>query len=923
MTDTDSKSKYEALATTGLPHAMSQCRGVRLVETINTEVSQRVITSSESAIWWLQGTLYYIQSVRNPSSMGITVVSAHSMATHCFQTCNHAMQLLQHIGNLKVADGQEIFPLPASHVMSQRLVEYSAMSKITQLPFDATMYQVLKTLCQIEGLQRPVRRSEKKVLNAAHKSLKLHKLEGPPSKVRVREPWEKSFVLIQAYIEQVEIHGDFALHQEMTAMVEYASRMLAAIEEYSAHGSKNFNVVVQSLKIRRAISVHLWNGNGGLLQQIQGISKTTCYSLHLGGISTFDAVVKNSDDIIEKAANRSAPFGSHLKKACAKILSSRLKISATIESAATSGSPGNLICTLERPITVDASIVADFSDNASAVTYSLVAYTDRPNGGIMLKENIASPATFKVAVPPCFGKITLKLVASIVGLDDTVTLEGNDKTAPSGLFAKTGGGLKSASVRIRQPTLPNRETVRCQVTPRGPLVEVPCFQQKQAASVVLELKCKGERQRLRQSRLQHAFSNQASVTPSPKPPPSCDTAATGRNPSVHCSNTEKYPSVRQLSRNGLNKPMTSVSAHRNGSSSMRHESALDCAVPQDGVAAQAPQQDCLRQPAQRSRLGRNTFTGMHPSGGTVSHQSRNAGTYERSLPSTGWQSSLVPKRTVEQSHDGCRSSTDISSSWKRVKQHHQKHQQRAFVHKALNPFSQFQHDPNYTDKYLESLFAQSRSPENSIIPDSALAQNHHASQYHALRMQSQRPSHFCGRQPSQSGFPERCMSTQELLAQKADEHNRHAATSMSHGSLPWGASSRSQSWCPEEMRQPWGALPPSHQHDFPHQQDHSGYWNRQGTSETYSDLHGRGDEENRNGEFGQRDLAGPADRGFDYCHGSMWGHSGSTYGVQPVTSGAWPRGLNRESDEPPRAWDSPVHGTDSTGNYRGESAYFY
>lgn len=923
MTDTDSKSKYEALATSGLPLAMSQCRGVRLVETINTEVSQRVITSFESAIRWLQGTLYYIQSVRNPSSIGLTVVSAHSMETHCLQLCNRAIQQLQQIGTLHVADGQEIFPHSASHIMSQRLVEYSAMSQIAQLPFDATTYHVLKTLSQIEGLQRPARRSEKKALNTAHKSLKLYKLEGPPSKVRVKEPWEKSFVLIQAYIEQVEMQCDFALRQEMTTMVEYASRILAAIEEYSAYASKNFNVLVQSLKIRRAISVHLWNGNDGLLQQIQGISKTTCYSLHLGGISTFDAVLKTSEDIIEKAANRSPPFGSQLKKACAKILNSRLKLSATIEIAAADGTPSSLNCTLERPISVDPLALADLSDNASAVTYSLIAYTDRPNGGIMLKESIASPVAFRVPVPPHFGRITLKLVASIVGLDDTIILEGNDKTTPSALLAKNGGAFKSASVKNRHLDQKNRTAVKSQVTGRGSLIDDPRIQRKQATLVASEPTGKGNRQRIYQSRLQHGFSNQTSVTPSPKPPSANDTAAMGRNASVQCSNAEKVPSVRLRPQTRPNRAVAPITTHRNGTHTTCHESALAFAVTQDVVAMQASQPDHLWKPAQGSRLCRNMLTrGIHQSEVPVSRKSQNAGTNERFPPSTGCESSLrseVPKRTFEQSGDDRQYSTDVTSSWKRVKGRHQKQQQRAFVHKALNPFSHFQHDPNYSDKYLENLSAQSRSPKANIIPESALAQNHHASHYHAVRMQSQRPSRFCGLQPSRSGFSERCMSTQELLAQKADEHNMHAAVSMSHGSLPWGANSRNQSWCPEEIRQPWGASAQAHQHNFPYHRNDYGWWNSRGTNKTYVDLNGRGDDANRQGEFEQRDLAGPADQGLDYCHRSTWQHSDSSHGAQPVTSHNEHRGAYRDYDEPQRQNSRD----NSTGNHDHGSAYFY
>lgn len=39
------------------------------------------------------------------------------------------------------------------------------MQVIVQLPFDSTQKDLLKALASIEGLQRPVRRSEKQCLN--------------------------------------------------------------------------------------------------------------------------------------------------------------------------------------------------------------------------------------------------------------------------------------------------------------------------------------------------------------------------------------------------------------------------------------------------------------------------------------------------------------------------------------------------------------------------------------------------------------------------------------------------------------------------------------------------------------------------------------------------------------------------------------
>lgn len=415
MTDNESKSRFEKLTSSGLDPVKSQVKGDRLVEAFNANVSQRIIFSTESAITWIKSSLYFVQLVKNPEVHGLKIVSNYSFDTHLMSLCKGVIDKLRSIQALEIADGQAIYPLPASHIMSHRLVEYRAMQQIASIPFDATQCQVLKALAAIEGLQRPVRRSEKKALNAAHKRLRLYKLDGPLSKARVQEPWEKSYVLLQAFIEELELEGnDFTLRQEMISIVDYATRMLSAIEEYSAKGSKHGNIAVQSLKIRRSLAVRLWSSNDGVLRQIKGIGKDVVFSLRLSGISSFEDVVKCSESQVEGAAKRTAPFGVDLRKACISILQNRLKISASIEAG--NSTLSKLVCELDGHNSIG-STENDKSGPSASVTYTLIAYTDQIGGIVLYKENIVGAGTHTAQLSSSFGKLTVRLIASIIGLD--------------------------------------------------------------------------------------------------------------------------------------------------------------------------------------------------------------------------------------------------------------------------------------------------------------------------------------------------------------------------------------------------------------------------------------------------------------------------------------------------------------------------
>lgn len=244
-----------------------------------------------------------------------------------------------------------------------------------------------------------------------------YKLHGPPSKVRVQDPCQKAFVLLQAAIGQVHLE-DFTLRQEMGSMVDYSRRMLAAVEEYSVQGTKNGRVAIQSLRLRRSFVTNLWSGHDGVLGQLGGIGPTTVAALKFNGIVKFEDVLAATDDVLETAAQRSQPFGANLRSVVGQILNSAMKLTAEVEYVDGSNTPCTLHCRLERRSSLpDSTNAGPSSTTAPAVNYTLIAFTDRPGGLVLYKRDLSAPVAFKVDTPARFGKIFVSLVASLAGLD--------------------------------------------------------------------------------------------------------------------------------------------------------------------------------------------------------------------------------------------------------------------------------------------------------------------------------------------------------------------------------------------------------------------------------------------------------------------------------------------------------------------------
>ena len=415
MTENASKEKFRRMAASGLEPAKSRIMST-LEEILNAEISQKVVSDLGTAFKWIQGTLFYAQVVRNPKAYGIQVVSEHSVDTHLMGLLRDAFRKLRAIGVIELHEGSEVIPRDACHIMCQHLVDYETMQIFSNLPFNASQSDLLKEICKIERLQRPVRRNEKKTLNLMHKDhIRYQCVDKGLSRFRIQRQWEKAFVLLQMSIGRIEVQDNFTLRNEAFGMVEFASRMLAASEEYAVRATKNGRVAVQSLRLRRSLETRLWNeSSGGVLGQFSSLDDRTLKSLMFNGICSFQNVLSCTEQRLEHAARRAPPFGSNLIKAVQGIVANSMKINAKVVFAEGTRTPELVLCDLVR----NPSAVADpSSEDNPDVNYTVIAYTDRPNGCLLYKRNVSTPQTINFRCPPTFGKITIHLIASIIGLD--------------------------------------------------------------------------------------------------------------------------------------------------------------------------------------------------------------------------------------------------------------------------------------------------------------------------------------------------------------------------------------------------------------------------------------------------------------------------------------------------------------------------
>eukprot|EP00804_Cyclotella_cryptica_P018375 CCRYP_015473-RA/>CCRYP_015473-RA protein AED:0.16 eAED:0.29 QI:0/0.37/0.22/1/1/1/9/0/1809 len=438
MTDSASKLRFENLSH-GLKvvesHLMDEDR---LTEALNNEISQGVITSQTEAVDWVSGTLLFRRIQAHPLFYGLSGISGNGhddVMSFIAEKCKESIDHLCKMGAIVVKENGTFSPSATSIIMSRNFIDLQTMRSITKLRHDCGPHQLLHLLSNCEKLQSPVRRHEKKHLNEAYKQIK-YKLEGPQSKIRIQTPAEKAFVLLQS-IGQHDFE-DFALRQEMNTVLDGAVRILTAIEDHAREGSRHGHVLAQSLLLRRAMYHGLWGENDGVLKQIGGVTRDLASELKANCISTFDDVIHTSSDDISKACNMPLNFGNSLKAAAAMILQCTLKLSCFTEER---GGGLDLVIKIQRKEFVDVAHPINSKDN---VKYSLLVFSDRPEGLLLSCDNISDESQVAVKCPEKFGRVYIRLISNLVGLDEQLSVDGNDRVEKS-LFSLSPVVAKSAT----------------------------------------------------------------------------------------------------------------------------------------------------------------------------------------------------------------------------------------------------------------------------------------------------------------------------------------------------------------------------------------------------------------------------------------------------------------------------------------------
>lgn len=277
-----------------------------------------------------------------------------------------------------------------------------------QIPSDCSVEKLLQELSQAEESQKSVKRLEKATLNNLLKSCRY------PSKLRVKDASQKTFVLLQAAIERMTIE-DFTMRVEQSEIVEQSLRVLSAIHQLSLEKEKG-KLLESCIFVARSLRQRMWEtGSACIFSQMPGIGENFRKSLLAKGILQLGDLNPLSQRQLQERTQCSAIDAQRL------LNFGRLLLMNTVRLDVDYSNTGNVVFHLIPVSNHTGAGVSVPTDKLSTVSFQLVCY-QATTGKLVCHRKVESGCNrcqYEVSLPDSMSPldISCSLIADYVGMD--------------------------------------------------------------------------------------------------------------------------------------------------------------------------------------------------------------------------------------------------------------------------------------------------------------------------------------------------------------------------------------------------------------------------------------------------------------------------------------------------------------------------
>ncbi|KAL8902093.1 MAG: hypothetical protein Q9192_000160 [Flavoplaca navasiana] len=233
---------------------------VYLHDAFVSEISTKIIASTQDAVDWATYTYFYRRLLANPSYYGLTDTSHEGLSTHLSELVETTLKDLSEAKIIELDEEDDsVTPLNAAMIaayynisfvtMQTFLLSLSARTKLKGV------LEIVTSATEFESIQ--IRRHEEQILRRVYDRVPV-KMAQPA----YESPHFKAFVLLQAHFSRMLLPADLAKDQEMI-LAKVLNLLSGCVDVLSSEGHLN---AMNAMEMSQMIVQAMWDSDSPLKQ---------------------------------------------------------------------------------------------------------------------------------------------------------------------------------------------------------------------------------------------------------------------------------------------------------------------------------------------------------------------------------------------------------------------------------------------------------------------------------------------------------------------------------------------------------------------------------------------------------------------------------------------------------------------------------
>lgn len=225
-----------------------------------TEISTKIIASTQDAVDWATYTYFYRRLLANPSYYGLTDTSHEGLSAHLSELIENTLKELSEAKIIELdEDDDSITPLNPAMIAAYYNISFITMQTFLLSLTGRTklkgILEIVTSATEFESIQ--IRRHEDRILRRIHERMPV-KMPQPS----YESPHFKAFVLLQAHFSRLQLPADLAKDQEVI-LSKTLSLLSGCVDVLSSEGHLN---AMSAMEMSQMVVQAMWDRDSPLKQ---------------------------------------------------------------------------------------------------------------------------------------------------------------------------------------------------------------------------------------------------------------------------------------------------------------------------------------------------------------------------------------------------------------------------------------------------------------------------------------------------------------------------------------------------------------------------------------------------------------------------------------------------------------------------------